>query len=137
MNTFAEILDQAKTIAVVGISDKPARTSYAISRYLLGVGFTVAPVNPHLDEVHGMKSYPDLQSVPASTQIDIVNIFRRPDYTADVVRDVIERMKTTDEHPVIWTQIGVSSREAEELAESAGLTYVKNRCIMVEHSRQG
>lgn len=135
MHRFNEILDLARTIAVVGCSDNPARTSYAISRYLIEVGYTVIPVNPHHTEVHGLTCYPDVQHIPASISIDIVNIFRRPAHTAAMVRDVLERIAATGEKPVIWTQIGVSSPEAERLAVEAGLEYIKNRCILVEHSR--
>lgn len=134
MNSFIDILKAAKNIAVVGCSPNPARTSNAIARYLIGAGYTVIPVNPNHTEILGQVSYPDLQSIPADVQVDIVNVFRRPAHTEGVVQDTLERIKTTGESPVIWTQIGVSSRQAEELAEGAGLTYVKNRCIMVEHS---
>ena len=134
MNDFKEMLESARTIAVVGCSDDPSRTSYAISRYLIEVGYTVIPVNPNCTEVHGLKCYPSMQQIPGDVEVDIVNIFRRPSHTAEMVRDVLERIEQTGEKPVIWTQIGVSSREAEELAKDADLDYVKNRCILVEHS---
>ena len=135
MNDLPTILNATKTIAVVGASANPSRTSHAISRYLIEVGYTVIPVNPNYDTVHDLTSYPSLQAIPKDIQIDMVNVFRRPAETAGVVRDMIERMKETGERPVIWTQIGVSSREAEQLATDAGLDYVRNRCILVEHSR--
>ncbi|RMH49217.1 MAG: CoA-binding protein, partial [Bacteroidetes bacterium] len=83
----------------------------------------------------GVPCYPDVQHIPADVRLDIVNIFRRPSHTAAMVRDVLARLRTTGEHPVIWTQLGVSSPEAERLATDAGLPYVRNRCILVEHSR--
>ena len=132
---YQEILDTAKTIAVVGCSNNPARTSHSISRYLIEAGYKVIPVNPAYEEVLGQKCYPDVQSIPADTKIDIVNIFRRPAHTAAMVKDVLERIQRTGETPVIWTQIGVSSGEAEQLSLEADLTYIKNRCILVEHSR--
>jgi uncharacterized protein len=67
--------------------------------------------------------------------VDVVNIFRRPQFTAEMVRNAVERAKTTGTKPVIWTQVGVSSSEAEHLATEAGLPYIRNRCIMVEHDR--
>lgn len=129
-----EILKESTTIAVVGCSADPSRTSYAISRYLMQVGYTMIPVNPAYEEVHGEVCYPDVMSIPEDVRIDIVNIFRRPGYTAAMVEDVLKRIKKTGERPVIWTQIGVSSGKAQSLAESAGLPYVRNRCILVEHS---
>ena len=137
MPSLEDILRDSKTIAVVGISADPSRTSYAISRYLIEVGYTVIPVNPSYEEVHGLTCYPDMDSIPSDIHIDIVNIFRRPGYTAAMVEDVIGRIKRTGETPVIWTQIGVSSKQAQSLADSAGLVYVKNRCIMVVHSQMG
>ena len=135
MQQLDDILRSAKTIAVVGCSADPSRTSYAISKYLLQVGYEMIPVNPSYEEVHGQVCYPDMNAIPDDIQVDIVNIFRRPGYTASMVEDVIERVERTGEKPVIWTQIGVSSRQAQSLAEEAGLPYVKNRCIMVVHSQ--
>ncbi len=135
MHNFEEILTTAKTIAVVGCSINPVRTSNSIARYLIGAGYTVIPVNPVYDEVLGSTCYPDVQSIPEDIHIDIVNIFRRPAHTASMVRNVLDRIEGTSERPVIWTQIGVSSSEAQQLSEDAGLVYIKNRCILVEHSR--
>ena len=134
MSSISDILTSAKTIAVVGCSANPARTSYAISRYLIEVGYILIPVNPSYEEVHGLICYPDLVSIPKEVKIDIVNIFRRPGYTAAVIDDVLQRIQDTNENPAIWTQIGVSSSKARSMAEAAGLTYIKNRCILIEHS---
>lgn len=128
-------LSTARTIAVVGCSTDPRRPSHGIARYLQQVGYRMIPVNPNHREVHGETCYPDLQSVPADVQIDIVNIFRHPRFTALMIHNTIERVRQTGEKPVIWTQLGVSSAEAEQLAEEAGLPYIRNRCIIVEHSR--
>lgn len=133
MADLKSILESAKTIAVVGCSAREVRTSHKIARYLQDAGYRMIPVNPNYEEVHGEQCYPDVQSVPEA--IDIVDIFRAPQYTAEMVRDVLERIEETGERPVIWTQIGVSSPEAEKLAHEAGLPYVKNRCLMVEHGR--
>ena len=129
------VLENAQTIAVVGCSGRRTRTSYKIARYMQNRGYRIVPVNPNYDEVLGETCYPDLPSVPADVQIDIVDIFRRPDHTADMVRTAVDRAQQTDEHPVIWTQIGVSSTEAETLAAEADLPYVRNRCIKVAYDR--
>lgn len=129
------ILEEAETIAVVGCSNRPDRTSYAIYQYLKNAGYDVIPVNPNHDACDEDRSYPDLLTVSEDRRIDIVNIFRNPRYTADMVEIAVERAEKTGHRPVIWTQLGVSSRDAEEIARRHGLSYVKNRCIMVEHSR--
>ena len=129
-------LRDAGTIAVVGCSDRPSRTSHRIAAYLQDAGYRVIPVNPNHDAILGETCYPDLPSIPADTAIDIVNIFRAPVHTADMVRSAIDRVTQTGERPVIWTQLGVSSPEAEGLAADADLPYVRNKCIMVEHQRR-
>ena len=130
------VLDDADTIAVVGCSGRPSRTSHGIAAYLQRAGYRMIPVNPNYDEILGEQCYSDLPSVPADVHIDIVNIFRAADHTADMVRSAIERVEHTGERPVIWTQLGVSSDEAQQLAEATDLPYVKNKCIMVEHQRR-
>lgn len=129
------MLEEAQTIAIVGCSCRPERTSYAIYRYLQAAGYDVIPVNPNHEACDENVCYPDLLSLPEDTRIDVVNIFRNPRYTADMVDIAVERAEKTGHRPVIWTQLGVSSREAEETALAHGLPYVKNRCIMVEHRR--
>ena len=128
-------LETAKTIAVVGCSATPTRTSHKIARYLQERGYRIVPVNPNYDEVLGETCYPDLPSVPTALEIDIVDIFRAPKHTADMVRSAIERVEETGEQPVIWTQLGVSSPEARELAAEADLPYVRNRCVKIEYDR--
>lgn len=130
-----QILEDASTIAVVGCSNQPWRPSFRISAYLIDAGYEVIPVNPEHETVHGLRCYPDLKSIPGDVRIDIVNIFRRPQFTADMVRMAVAYAEATDTKPVIWTQLGVSSPEASQLAADAGLPYVHNRCILVEHSR--
>jgi len=132
---FRSILESAETIAVVGCSATPTRTSHKIARYLQDRGYRVVPVNPKYDEVLGEPCYPDLPSIPADVELDIVDIFRAPEHTADMVRSAIERAEQTGTRPVIWTQLGVSSTEAKTEADEAELPYVRNRCIKIEYDR--
>lgn len=132
---LTSVLESAETIAVVGCSATPTRTSHKIARYMQNRGYRIVPVNPSYDTVLGERCYPDLPSVPADVAIDIVNIFRAPQHTADMVQTALTRIEDTNERPVIWTQLGVSSPEAEELAAEAGLPYVRNRCIKVAYDR--
>ena len=130
----AQVLTTAQTIAVVGCSPRAFQTSHRIARYIQDAGFTMIPVNPNHGEILGETAYPDLVSIPDDVQIDVVNVFRRSEFTADVVRDAADRAERTGRRPVIWTQLGVSSAEAERLADEAGLPYIANRCLMVDHA---
>jgi predicted CoA-binding protein len=127
------VLENARTVAVVGCSPRAFQTSHRIAQYLQRAGYRIVPVNPYHEEILGEPCYPDLQSIPEDVQIDIVNVFRRPEFTADVVQDAAARAEQTGQTPLIWTQIGVHSHAARAAAESAGLPYIANRCIMVDH----
>jgi uncharacterized protein len=131
--SIAEILRSARTIAVVGCSPRPSQTSHYIAVYLQRAGYEVIPVNPHHTELLGVPCYPSLTDIPPDVEIDIVNVYRRPQFTAQVVVDAAERAASTRNKPVVWTQLGVSSPEAETLAIEHRLAYVRERCIMVEH----
>jgi hypothetical protein len=116
----------ARRIAVVGLSDDPMRPSYSIARYLMSVGKEVIPINPSHERALGLKCYPSLRDVPQP--IDLVNVFRRPAACAQVVRDAIAIGAKG-----VWLQSGITNEEARQLAEEAGIDFVQNRCIMVEH----
>lgn len=120
---------QARRIAVVGVSEDPSRPSHSISNYLIDAGYDVVPVNPNLNSVLGRVCYPNLKSIPG--QIDLVNIFRRPEFIPGLVADAIE-IGTGG----VWVQSGIRSPQAAAAALSAGLNYVEDRCIMVEHARR-
>ena len=130
----AAVLRDARTIAVVGCSPRASQTSHRIARYIQGAGFAMVPVNPYHGEILGETAYPDLVSIPDDVVVDVVDVFRRPEFTADVVRDAADRAERTGQRPVIWTQLGVSSPEAARLADEAGLPYVTDRCLMVDHA---
>ena len=135
MPDLKAILSDAETVAVVGCSGREERTSHKIARYLQDNGYRVVPINPGYDDVLGEPCYPDVQSVPEDVRLDVVNVFRRREHAAEMVRDAVERAEQTGARPAVWTQLGVSSDEAEALAEEGELPYVNNRCIMVEHGR--
>lgn len=131
---FQDALRHARTIAVVGCSPRAFQTSHRVARYLQAVGYRIVPVNPHHTEILGEPAYPDLVAIPEDVEIDIVNVFRRAEHTPGVVQDAIDRMERTEQRPLIWTQLGVHHPEAERLAVAAGLPYVANRCLMVDHA---
>ena len=120
----------AGRIAVVGLSDDPGRPSYQIASYLKSEGYEIVPVNPTQTSVMGLKSYPTLKDVPG--EVDVVNVFRRPEFCADVARDAIAIGAKG-----VWLQSGIVSNEAARIAEDAGLDFVQNRCLMVDHMHQG
>ncbi len=122
------LLQQAKVIAVVGHSDKPSRISYQIGEFLRSQGYTVYPVNPSVAEIAGQPSYPSLADVPEP--VDIVNVFRRSDYLPEVVTEAI-----AIQAKAIWAQLGVKHPQAIQLADTANLDFVMNRCIKIEHQR--
>ncbi len=127
-----EILKKANVVAVVGCSPDPYRTSNYAANYLKKRGYTMIPVNPSEDEILGEKCYPSLNDIPSEIHIDIVNVFRNKRYTHGVVEEVAQWKMNTGQNPAIWTQLDVSSPQAELLAEKHGLPYIRNVCIMVE-----
>ncbi|WP_234572074.1 CoA-binding protein [Rhodohalobacter sp. 614A] len=135
--SIKEILNSTKTIVIVGCSSKPTRTSYRIAKYLADAGFTIIPVNPNEDSVLGQSCYPQISDIPDDIEVDMVDIFRNSQYTAKMVKEIIEWADESGQKPVIWTQIGVSSDEAKTLAEANGFTYIEDKCLMVEHGRAG
>ncbi len=126
------ILAGARTIAVVGLSDKPERDSNEVARYLQAQGYRVIPVNPALSEVLGERSYPSLGAIPVEESIDIVDVFRRSDQVPPIVVEAIDRRV-----PTIWMQLGVESPEAAEAARARGATVIENLCVMQQHRRLG
>jgi predicted CoA-binding protein len=125
LTVIHQLLDSQR-IAVVGLSNDPSKASYRVARYLMQMGKKIIPVNPNYDAVLGLKCYARLEDVPG--QIDLVNIFRRPEFCADVVRSAIKK-----DAKGIWIQLGIKNDEARELAEQAKIPYIEDRCIMVEH----
>ncbi|MCR9132146.1 MAG: CoA-binding protein [bacterium] len=127
-----EVLKKAKTVVVVGCSANPYRTSNYAAKYLMNRGYSVIPVNPVEKEILGVTCYPKLDDIPQEIQIDVVNVFRNKRYTGGVVEEIKAWKDKTGQNPVVWTQLDVSSPEAELVAEQAEIPYIRNLCIMVE-----
>lgn len=131
--SIRKLLEGANTIAVVGLSDKEARPSHGVGKYLHEQGYTVIPVNPNLDELWGLKAYPDLTSVKeAGHEIDVVDVFRRPEAVPPIVDEAIDVGAKA-----VWLQEGVVNEDAAQKAKDAGLTVVMDRCAFKEHRRLG
>lgn len=129
MDRITELLEKSKVIAVVGMSDRSFRDSYRIGEFLINQGYTVYPVNPQISSVLGLKSYPDLKSIPE--RIDIVDVFRNPDYAREIVEEAIAVKAKS-----VWFQLGAEEEEAEQLARDAGLEVISAQCIAVEFRRR-
>ena len=123
---ITELLNTAKTIAVVGLADSPLRPSYGVSHYMRSQGYRIIPVNPNIEEWEGERAYASLLDVPE--KIDIVNVFRRPEFVPEVVEQAIQIMA-----PAIWMQEGVVHEEAANKARQAGIFVVMDLCILKEH----
>jgi predicted CoA-binding protein len=126
VDPIRDLLERAKTIAVVGLSDNPLRPSHGVSAYMQTQGYKIIPVNPNIRESLGESSYPALADVPE--EIDIVNIFRRSEYVGGIVEQAIA-LKI----PALWMQEEVINEKAAEKARKAGMFVVMDRCILKEH----
>ncbi|HXA51809.1 MAG TPA: CoA-binding protein [Candidatus Acidoferrum sp.] len=123
-----DILRSARTIAVVGLSNKRFRPSYGVAEYMKRAGYRIIPVNPGQSEIMGETCYPDLDSIPGP--IDIVDIFRRSEFVPEVVEAAIRKGAKA-----IWMQEGVIHEEAARRAEEAGIAVVMDRCLLKDHRR--
>lgn len=122
------ILDTYKTIAVVGLSDKPDRPSYGVSEYMKAQGYRIIPVNPSAEAILGEKSYPTVAAIPEA--VEIVNIFRKPDAVPAIVDEAIAKGAK-----VVWMQDGIVHNAAADKARAAGLKVVMSKCLYREHRR--
>lgn len=121
-----ELLQTAKTIAVVGLSDNPLKPSHGVSAYMQTHGYRIIPVNPQVEMALGEKSYASLPDIP--DKIDIVNVFRRPEFVDEIVDQAIQ-LKV----PAIWMQEEIVNERAAQKARKAGIFVIMDQCILKEH----
>lgn len=122
-----EILEHAKTIAVVGLSNNEEKTAYQIAQIMQKQGYRIIPVNPTVDEVLGEKAYPSLKDIPE--QVDIINVFHRPEHLPDVAKDAAETNCR-----VFWAQQGIVNEEAYAYLKERDFTVIMDLCIKVVHA---
>ena len=127
---IAPLLKRSHTIAVVGLSPRPHRTSHGVAQYMKSVGYRIIPVNPNASEVFGEKAYPTLTAAAKVEKIDLVDVFRNAEDVPPVIDEAIAIGV-----PAVWLQLGIRHDAAAAKARAAGLEVVQDRCIMVEHSR--
>lgn len=125
-----KILEEAKTIAVIGCSPDPEKASNKVALYLRNAGYTIIPVYPKEDEILGEKVYRSVSDIPSDIKIDMVDIFRKASVIASVIDESLERGNID----CIWTQLGLVNNEAAKKAREAGLKVVQNHCTKIEHS---
>ncbi|MEN6487730.1 MAG: CoA-binding protein [Smithella sp.] len=123
-----ELLKSSRTIAVVGLSDKPDRYSHIVAAYLKSKGYRIIPVNPDKTEIMQEKCYPNLSSIPEP--VDIVDIFRAVEAIPGIVDEAIGIRAGA-----VWMQLGLSHNESAQKARAAGICVVQNRCLMVQHEK--
>jgi predicted CoA-binding protein len=123
-----ELLQQTRSIAVVGISSDPSKPSHYVAAYMQARGYRVIPVNPRYPEVLGERCYPNLQAIPG--KVDMVDVFRR----AEDCPAIAEQAAAIGAKS-LWLQLGIVSTEAEAIARQGGLQVVMDACLMVEHRR--
>ena len=126
--TIQRVLNQARTVAIVGLSPNELRASYFVGFYLKRHGYTVVPVNPREANLLGERSYKRLADVPM--KIDVVNVFRAPDALPGIAAEAVAVGAGN-----LWCQFGVINEEGGRIAAAAGLSVVMDRCIKVEHAR--
>ncbi|SFL48635.1 Predicted CoA-binding protein [Paenibacillus sp. 1_12] len=120
-----ELLKNAGNVAVVGLSDKPDRTSYMVAEAMQNKGYRIIPVNPNATHILGEVCYPSLSDIPEP--VDIVNVFRRSDQVVPVAEEAVKINAK-----VFWLQLGIFNEEAAQIAKSGGLEVIMDRCIKVE-----
>jgi len=124
------ILSGSKTVAVVGISDKPDRPSHEVAKYLQERGYRVIPVNPFLTEVLGEKAYNSLAEIPG--RVDLVDVFRKSEYVLPIAEEAV-RIRAR----FFWMQEGVENDRAREILDAAGIPCVMDRCVKMELAKRG
>ncbi|MBO7744962.1 CoA-binding protein [Paenibacillus sp. MWE-103] len=121
------ILEETETIAVVGLSDNPERTSHMIAQAMQAKGYRIVPVNPNAETILGEQAYASLKDIPFP--VDVVDVFRRSEFTPPIAEEAVAIGAKT-----LWLQLGVVNDEAAEIALQGGLNVIMDRCIKVEDS---
>jgi predicted CoA-binding protein len=129
---------RSKTIAVVGLSKNPEKASNDVATYLKSHGYRIVPINPTTDQILGEKCYASLRDLPheLKREVEVVDIFRRPEDVPPIVQEAIELRKTYPRLTTVWMQLGIVNEDAAEKARKAGLNVVMDRCMMFEHGRR-
>lgn len=134
-----EVLKQSQVVAVVGASKNPEKEANSVPLYLIQHGFTVIPVNPTADIIHGLKVYSSLAELPSelAARVEVVDVFRPSEELPEIARQVIEMKKRTKKTPVFWAQLGLENEEAKLILKKNGVPYVMGVCMRTQHQLLG
>ncbi|MEM0129842.1 MAG: CoA-binding protein [Thermoplasmatales archaeon] len=125
-----KLLDESRNIAVVGMSPNTERDSNKVGKYLIDKGYNVIPVNPTVNKIYGRMSYPSILDIPKSIKIDIVDVFRNPEASKEVVKEAVKLSPKA-----VWLQLGAESKEVIDIAIKLDLNIVYGICIMETHKK--
>ena len=128
--TLRELLQESRTIAVVGLSPNPMRPSNSVARYMQRSGYRIVPVNPGHTEILGEKSYRSLTDAARAHPIDIVDVFRRSEHVGPIVDEAL-----AIKPKLIWLQLGIVDHDAQQRAETAGIAFIMDHCLAIEYGR--
>lgn len=133
MQTLKTILEHSKTIAILGLSPDSTKPSHQVAQYLQYKGYSILPIYPKGGEILGVKAYVSIkEAFEANVQIDILNVFRKSEALLEVAKEVLV-LKTPPK--CVWVQLGLANQAAKELLEKAGILYIEDSCIKIEHKR--
>ncbi|QQG48646.1 MAG: CoA-binding protein [archaeon] len=134
-----EIIGKPRVVAVVGASKNPEKDAYTVPEYLLAHGFTVIPINPTADAIHGVRVYPSLKDIPeeVARTVEVVDVFRPSEEFPEVARQVVAMKARAGKPLVFWGQLGLENEEAKGILSVAGIDYVMDSCMRTEHQRKG
>lgn len=134
-----EVLKQSKVVAIVGASKNPEKEANTVPLYLIQNGYTVVPVNPTADIIHGLKVYHSLAELPPelAARVEVVEVFRPSEELPEIARQVVELSKRTKKTPVFWAQLGLENEEAKRILKEGGVPYVMDLCMRTQHQLRG
>jgi predicted CoA-binding protein len=134
-----EVLRKSKVVAVVGASKNPEKEASTVPLYLLQHGYTIIPVNPTADVIHGLKVYPSLAELPPdlAAKVEVVEVFRPSEELPEISRQVVEMKNRTKKTPVFWAQLGLESEDAKRILKEGGVPYVMGVCMRTQHQLLG
>jgi predicted CoA-binding protein len=132
-----EVMKNYRVIAVVGASKNPEKEAYTVPAYLRGHGYTVIPVNPTTDSIDGQKTYHSLAEIPDDLAriVEVVDVFRPSEEFPQVAEQVAQMKKRTGRPFVFWGQLRLENEEAKKILAAAGIDYVMDKCMRIEHQR--
>jgi len=133
------VIKKLRVVAVVGASKNPEKEAFTVPLYLMKHGYSIIPVNPTSDIVHGLEAYPSLAQLPTdlAKSVEVVEVFRPSEELPEIARQVAEMKKRTKKTPVFWAQLGLENEEAKQILKESGVPFVMNACMRTVHQLLG